>query len=143
VIVQLPGATKLAVVPATVQTLAGAAVKATVRPELALALKVSGVPIVCAAIDAKLIVCDCCAALTVSTIGVEALSVPDVPVTVTVAVPAGAAAVAASVSVLLDVELAGVNVAVTPVGRPLAAKLTEPLKPLAPVTVTASLPLWP
>jgi hypothetical protein len=76
-----------------------------------------------------------------SVTAVDALLAPDVPVTVTVALPVVAAALAVRVSVLLEVELVGEKLAVTPVGRPDAAKLTVPVNPLAPVTVMPSLPL--
>ena len=56
--VQVPAARKVAVVPETVQTLAVVEVKLTGRPELAVALSVSGVPTVCAPGLAKVIVCD-------------------------------------------------------------------------------------
>jgi len=68
---------------------------------------------------------------------------PDVPVIVTVAVPVVAALLAVSVSVLAVVELLGLNVAVTPPGRPEADKLTLPLKPFCGVTVIVLAPLAP
>ena len=61
---------------------------------------------------------------------------PDEPVTVTVAVPVVAVVLAVSVNVLALVVLLGLKVAVTPVGRPDAAKLTVPLNPFCGVTVT-------
>jgi hypothetical protein len=56
-----------------------------------------------------------------------------------------AVAVFATVRVrMLDVvALAGLNDAVTPAGKPLALRATEPLKLLMPVTVTVLLPLVP
>jgi len=69
-------------------------------------------------------------AVTVREIVVEALKAPEVPVTVTLKVPV-TAALALSCSVLLLVVLAGLNDAVTPLGRPEADKLTLPLKPLS------------
>jgi hypothetical protein len=47
----------VAVVPATVQTLGDVEANATVSPELAVALNVSGVPTVCVAIVPNVIVC--------------------------------------------------------------------------------------
>ena len=55
--VQLPGAMNVAVVPETVQTEVVVELKATTRPELAVAESVSGVPTVCVWIGPKLIVC--------------------------------------------------------------------------------------
>ena len=57
-------------------------------------------------------------------------SCPTLPVMVTVAVPVAAVLLAVSVNVLVPVVLAGLNDAVTPLGRPDADKLTLPLKPL-------------
>jgi hypothetical protein len=54
---------------------------------------------------------------------------PDVPVIVTVPVPAAAVSLAASVNVLVLVVLFGLKDAVTPLRRPVAEKLTLPLKP--------------
>lgn len=69
-----------------------------------------------------------------------ALSVvePLVPVTVTVAVPTVAVAEAVNVSVLPadPVTEVGLKAAVTPAGRPLALKVTVPVKPLKGDTVT-------
>ena len=68
---------------------------------------------------------------------------PDVPVIVTVAVPVVAVLLAVSVSVLAVVVLFGLNVAVTPPGRPEADKLTLPLKPFCGATVIVLAPLAP
>jgi len=68
---------------------------------------------------------------------------PDVPVSVTVAVPVGAPLLAVRVNVLALVVLAGLNVAVTPLGRPDADKLTLPLNPLCGDTVIVLVPLAP
>jgi hypothetical protein len=54
---------------------------------------------------------------------------PDVPVTVTVTVPVAAMLLAASVNVLVVAVVAGLNDAVTPLGRPDADKVTLPLNP--------------
>ena len=62
---------------------------------------------------------------------------------VTVAEPTVAVLAAVSVSVLVPVVLAGLNDAVTPDGRPLAARLTDPVKPLMSVTVIVLLPAAP
>ena len=45
--------------------------------------------------------------------------------------------------VVPDVDVAGVNVAVAPTGRPLTAKLTVPVNPLSAVTLMASVADWP
>ena len=68
---------------------------------------------------------------------------PDVPVMVTVAVPVLARMFAFSVSVLLLVVLAGLNEAVTPLGRPEAVRLTLPVKPPCGVTVMVVVVLEP
>ena len=57
--VQVPEAMNVAVVPETVQTLVVVEVKLTVRPELAVAESVSGVPTVWAPGLAKVMVCAC------------------------------------------------------------------------------------
>src|SRR5260370_42571194 len=64
-------------------------------------------------------------------------------VTVTVPVPAALRAVSVNVLVLVLVVLAGLNVAVTPLGRPDADKLTLPLKPFCGVTVMVLVVLAP
>ncbi len=61
--------------------------------------------------------------------------------TATVAVPAVAEGPAANVRVLDPVVLAVLNDAVTPFGRPDAARLTLPLKPLCGLTVRVLTPL--
>jgi hypothetical protein len=60
---------------------------------------------------------------------VAPVRVPEVPVTVTVCVPVTAVLPGVSVSVLLLLVLAGLNVAVTPLGSPDAARFTLLLKP--------------
>ncbi len=62
---------------------------------------------------------------------------------VTVTVPVVAVLLAASVSVLVLEVLAGLNAAVTPLGRPDADKLTLPAKPFCEVTVMVLVPLAP
>jgi hypothetical protein len=68
-------------------------------------------------------------AFTVSAIVVEWLRLPEVPVMVTVDVPVAAPLLAVSVRLLVVVAEAGLNNAVTPLGRPEADKLTLPTKP--------------
>jgi len=68
---------------------------------------------------------------------------PDVPVTVTVAVPVAAVALAVKVKVLVVVAGFGLKLAVTPLGRPDAASVTFPLKPLDGVMVTVLVPVLP
>jgi hypothetical protein len=57
-IVQVPEAINVAVVPERVQTLVVVEVKVTAKPELAVAVSVSGYPTVCVVGALKLIVCD-------------------------------------------------------------------------------------
>jgi hypothetical protein len=65
------------------------------------------------------------------------VSVPDLPVTVTFAatVVAAALALAVKVNVLAVVVLAGLNDAVTPLGRPEIVRATAPLNPLTGETL--------
>jgi hypothetical protein len=72
---------------------------------------------------------------------VVVVSVPEVPVIVTVAGPKVAVLEAVNVSALLVVVLAGLNEAVTPVGKPLADSATEPVNPFAGTTVMVLFPL--
>ena len=83
------------------------------------------------------------AAFTVSETVVVAVRLPDVPVIVTVAVPVVAVALAVRVSVLVEVVGFGLNAAVTPLGRPEAARVTLPLNPPRSVTVMVLVPLPP
>ena len=62
---------------------------------------------------------------------------------VIVAGPIAAVLDAVKVSVLAVVVVAGLNNAVTPLGRPLAVRATAPLKPLTGEIDTALLPLAP
>ena len=55
---------------------------------------------------------------------------PDVPVIATVTVPVAAVLLAVNVNELVLVVLLGLNDALTPLGNPVADKLTLPLKPL-------------
>jgi hypothetical protein len=68
---------------------------------------------------------------------------PDVPVIVIVVLPVDAVAPAAKVRVLALVTGFGLNVAVTPLGRPDAERVTLPLKPFDVVIVIALVPLFP
>ena len=68
---------------------------------------------------------------------------PDVPVMVNVTVPVVAVLLAISVSVLPAIVLLGLNVAVTPLGRPDADKLTLLVKLFCGVTVIVLVPLAP
>ena len=81
--------------------------------------------------------------MTVNATVVVWTRVPDVPVMVTVEEPTVAVLEAVSVSVLVVVALAGLNEAVTPDGNPLAARLTEPVKPPLGVTVIVLVPFAP
>lgn len=82
--------------------------------------------------------------LTVSAMIIELVKVPAVPVTVTgTAPPADAAALALRVSVVEAVAGFVENDAVTPLGKPVAARLTPPAKPFAPVIVIESVTLVP
>ena len=82
-------------------------------------------------------------AFTVNATVVLALRLPEVPVMVTVAVPTVAELLADSVSTLDPVVGFVPKDAVTPVGRPEAARVMLPLNPFAPVTVMVSVALLP
>ena len=71
------------------------------------------------------------------------LRLPLVPVTVTVADPVVAVVEAVKVRVLVPVVEAGLKLAVTPAGKPLAASDTVPLKPFTGWTVIVLLPVPP
>jgi hypothetical protein len=83
------------------------------------------------------------AALTVTETVAVLLRLPEVPVTVTVTVPVVAVLLAVSVSVLVLVALAGLNDALTPLGKPKAVKLTLPVNPFCGVIVIVLVPLVP
>jgi hypothetical protein len=72
-----------------------------------------------------------------------AVVVPEVPVMVTVDEPRVAVPLAVSVSTLELVDDAGLNEAVTPLGKPVAANVTLPVNPPVSVTVIVSVPLLP
>jgi hypothetical protein len=80
---QVPAETNVAEVPFIVQTPVVVEAKATVRPELAVATSVTGVPTVCVPGLANVIVCAVRPALT-NTVTVCAAVVPEAPVTVRV-----------------------------------------------------------
>jgi hypothetical protein len=79
------------------------------------------------------------AGFTVSVTVVVAVKVPEVPMIVTVAIPVAAVLLAVVVNVLVLAVLAGLNDAVTPAGKPVATRLTFPLKPFAGVTLIVEL----
>ena len=81
--------------------------------------------------------------LTVNAMAVLAVRLPEVPVMVTVDVPGAAELLAATVSILDAAVGLALNEAVTPVGRPEAARVTLPLNPFRSATVTVSVPLLP
>ena len=81
--------------------------------------------------------------LTVKAMEVDAVSVPEVPVMVTVEFPVVAVPLAVSVSMLLPVAGLVPKVAVTPLGRADAARVTLPANGLISVTVMVSVTLLP
>src|ERR1700722_11285340 len=82
-------------------------------------------------------------ALTVSAIDVVAVSEPEVPVIVTVDEPVVAVLLAVRVSTLLFVVGLVPNEAVTPLGKPAAARVTLPVKPPTSATLIVLVPLLP
>jgi hypothetical protein len=82
-------------------------------------------------------------ALIVKAIVVVAVRLPEVPVMVTVDVPVVAVLLAVNVSTLVPVVGFVPNVAVTPLGRPDAVRVTLPLNPPASFTVMVLVPLLP
>ena len=76
--------------------------------------------------------------LTVTAMVVDAVRVPEVPVTVTVPAPAVAVGLAVSVRMLEPVVGLVPKAALTPLGRPVAARVTLPMKPPKSVTVIVS-----
>lgn len=82
-------------------------------------------------------------AVTVSATVVVETNVPEVPVIVIVPTPTVAVALAVSVSTLVLVVGLVAKVAVTPVGRPEAASVTEPANGLMSVTVMVIVQLVP
>jgi len=80
---------------------------------------------------------------TVRAIVVVAVVEPEVPVIVTVEVPIVAVAPAVNVSRLVPVVGLVPYATVTPVGRPVAVKVTLPVNPPTSVTAMVSVPLAP
>src|SRR3984885_5268205 len=80
---------------------------------------------------------------TVNASVVVAFKLPEVPVIVTVAFPVVAVLLAVSVSTLDPVVGFVLNAAVTPLGRPDAARVTLPVNPPTSVTVIVLVPLLP
>lgn len=72
---------------------------------------------------------------------VLAVVLPEVPVTVIVKAPVVAVLLAVSVSTLVLVDDVGLKAAVTPLGMPLAVKVTLPVNPPMSVTAMVSVPL--
>jgi hypothetical protein len=81
--------------------------------------------------------------VTVREMVVKFDKLPDVPVMVTVTDPVEAVLLAASVNMLVLVVPVGLKDAVTPLGRPVADKLTLLLKPPLGETVSVLVPLAP
>jgi len=81
--------------------------------------------------------------LTVRAMVVVAVKLPEVPVIVTIAAPVVAEEDAVSVRTLLPVVGLVPNAAVTPLGKPEAARVTLPLNPPTSVTVIVLVPLLP
>jgi hypothetical protein len=81
--------------------------------------------------------------LTVNWTAVLAVKAPEVPVIVTVDIPVAAALLALNVRRLDAAAGFVANEAVTPLGRPEAARLTFPAKPPKSATVMVSVPLLP
>lgn len=83
------------------------------------------------------------ALFTVSDTVVVAVRLPDVPVIVTVAVPVVAEELAVRLSALVPVVGFVPNAAVTPLGKPEAAKVTLPVNPSTSFTVIVLVPADP
>ena len=81
--------------------------------------------------------------VTVRATVVVAVKLPDVPVIVTVAVPVVAVLLAVSVRTLEPVVGFVPNAAVTPLGKPDAARVTLPLNPFTSFTEMVLEPLLP
>jgi hypothetical protein len=79
--------------------------------------------------------------VTVSAMLVAAVTLPEVPEMVTVEVPAAAELLAVRVSTLLPVVGLVAKPAVTPLGRPDAARVMLPVNPPVSATVMVSVPL--
>jgi hypothetical protein len=85
------------------------------------------------------------ATFTVSKTVVDCVRLPDVPVMVTVTGPPAVAVDEAVSDSTLDPVIVGLGLklAVVPAGKPVAANVTPPLKPLVGVTVMLSVLLAP
>jgi hypothetical protein len=81
--------------------------------------------------------------LTVSAMVVDAVRLPEVPVMVIVAAPVVAVLLAVNVIPLDPVVGLVAKLAVTPLGKPVAARVTLPANPVAGVTVIVSFTLLP
>jgi hypothetical protein len=81
--------------------------------------------------------------LTLTVMVVDAVVLPKVPLIVTAAEPMVAELLAVSVSTLELVDAVGLNEAVTPLGSPVAVKVTLPVNPPESVTVMVSVALLP
>src|SRR5580658_737417 len=79
-------------------------------------------------------------AFTVKETVVVCVKLPETPVIVTVAVPVVAVALAVNVRMLVAVAGFVPNAAVTPVGKPVAERVTLPVNPFAGVTVIVLVP---
>ena len=93
--------------------------------------------------DAAMVKLGVAVEFTVNASVVLAVRLPEVPVMVTVADPVVAVLLAVSVSTLVPVVGFVPNVAVTPLGRPEAARVTLPLNPFTSLTVMVLVPLPP
>ena len=76
---------------------------------------------------------------TITEIGTVAEMLPEVAVTLAFTVPDVAVALAVSFKLVVDAMVDEVNVAATPLGRPLTASVAEPVKPFAGVKVSVVL----
>jgi hypothetical protein len=74
---------------------------------------------------------------------VVAVRLPEVPLMVTVAVPTVAVLLAVNVSTLVEVVGLVPYATVTPLGRPVAARVTLPVNPFTSVTVMVSAAVLP
>jgi len=81
--------------------------------------------------------------VTARAIVVVCVKPPDVPVVATVTLPVVAVLLAVSVNVLVEAAGLGLNAAVTPLGIPVADKLTLPAKPFDGVIVIVLVPALP
>jgi len=83
------------------------------------------------------------AGMTVTVMGVDEVSVPEVPVMVIVAAPVVAVLLAVSVITLVAVAGLVAKAAVTPLGRFVATRVTLPVNGLTSMTVTVSVAVLP